>query len=86
MNPIINPIHDVDALFANEGIRREIIDGELFVIRGRNWKHQNIITKISAVLHHWSKTYYGVVILLLRISLSKEDSVIPDLIGISMSD
>ncbi len=62
MNPIINPIHDVDSLLANEGIRREIIDGELFVIRGRNWKHQNIITKISAVLHHWSQTYYGVVI------------------------
>ena len=87
MNPIINPIrwtiHDLDALPDNEGIRREIIDGELFVTRTPHWKHQNIIIRISAVLHHWSETYSGVVIPSPGIIPSKEDSVIPDLVWVS---
>lgn len=87
MNQIISPIrwtiHDLDALPENEGIRREIIDGELFVTRAPHWKHQNIITNINAALHNWSKTYSGFVIPSPGIIPSKEDSVIPDLVWVS---
>ncbi|MGV2830524.1 Uma2 family endonuclease [Myxosarcina sp. GI1(2024)] len=87
MNKTINPIrwtiYDLDALPEHEGIRREIIDGELFVTRAPHWKHQNIITNISAPLHDWSKTYFGFVIPSPGIIPSKEDSVIPDLVWVS---
>ena len=87
MNKTINPIrwtiYDLDALPENEGVRREIIDGELFVTRAPHWKHQNIITNISSPLHEWSKTYSGFVIPSPGVIPSKEDSVIPDLVWIS---
>ena len=87
MNQTINPIrwtiYDLDALPENEGIRREIIDGELFVTRAPHWKHQSIITNISTSLHEWSKTYFGFVIPSPGIIPSKEDSVIPDLVWVS---
>ena len=51
MNQIINPIrwtiHDLDALPENEGIRREIIDGELFVTRAPHWQRQDITANIT---------------------------------------
>ncbi|NEO27924.1 MAG: Uma2 family endonuclease [Kamptonema sp. SIO4C4] len=87
MNPIINPIrwtiHDLDALPKNEGIRREIIDGELFVTRAPHWKHQNIINKIGRKLEEWSEKHFGFVIPSPGIIPSKEDSVIPDLVWVS---
>lgn len=87
MNPITSPvrwtIHDLDALPENEEIHREIIAGELFVTRAPHWKHQHIITNISAILHDWSKRYGGFVIASPGIISSQLDSVIPDLIWVS---
>ena len=83
LDPIRWTIYDLDALPENEGIQREIIDGELFVTRAPHWKHQNIITNISVPLHEWSKIYSGFVIPSPGIIPSKEDSVIPDLVWVS---
>ncbi|MDR9405192.1 MAG: hypothetical protein RI580_17365 [Halothece sp. Uz-M2-17] len=66
MNQILNPIrwtiHDLDALPENEGIRREIINGELFVTRAPHWKHQNLINKMGSKLEDWSESHFGFVI------------------------
>ncbi|MFP4132747.1 MAG: Uma2 family endonuclease [Halothece sp.] len=87
MNPITSPVRwtidDLDALPENEEIRREIIAGELFVTRSPHWKHQHIITNLSASLHGWSKQYGGFVIASPSIISSQLDSVIPDLIWVS---
>mgnify|MGYP006444694177 CR=1 FL=1 len=87
MNPITSPvrwtINDLDALPENEEIHREIIAGELFVTRAPHWKHQHIITNISASLHGWSRKYGGFVIASSGIISSQLDSVIPDLIWVS---
>jgi len=88
MNQIISPIrwtiHDLDALPENEGIRREIIDGELFVTRAPHWKHQQIIARLTRALENWSEQYGdGNTLPNLGIIPSKEDSVIPDLVWVS---
>ncbi len=77
-------IQDLDALPENEEIRREIVDGELFVTRAPHWKHQNIIVTLSSVLNQWSKQMQmGVVVTCPGIIPSQENSVIPDLVWVS---
>ena len=87
MNKTINPIrwtiYDLDALFENEGVRREIIDGKLFVTRAPHWKHQQIIARLTKALENWSEQYGGNTLPTPGIVPSQEDSVIPDLIWIS---
>lgn len=87
MNQIINPIrwtiHDLDALPENEGVRRKIIDGELFVTRAPHWQHQDIIANITTELKIWSRKHSGKVFSSPGIIPSKEDSVIPDLVWVS---
>lgn len=76
-------IHDLNALPENEGIRREIINGELFVTRAPHWKHQNLINKIGRKLEDWSENHFGFVIPNPGIIPSSQDSVIPDLVWVS---
>ena len=83
INPIRWTIHDLDALPENEGIRREIIDGELFVTRAPHWKHQDIIANLITEIKIWSKTNLGKVFSSPGIIPSETDNVIPDLIWVS---
>jgi Uma2 family endonuclease len=87
MNQVTSPIrwtiHDLNALPENEGIRREIINGELFVTRAPHWKHQNLINKIGRKLEEWSENHFGFVIPNPGIVPSSEDSVIPDLVWVT---
>jgi len=88
MNPITSPIrwtiHDLEALPENEGIHREIINGELFVTRAPHWKHQEIILAIGGALYQWSKqTKAGIVATSPGIIPSQQDSVIPDIVWVS---
>ncbi len=87
MNPIIFPIrwtiHDLDALPESEGIRREIIAGELFVTRTPHWKHQDIIANLTTELKIWSRSHFGRVFSSPGIISSEEDNVIPDLVWVS---
>ena len=54
---------DVEALPDVEGIRYEIIDGELYVSKAPHWHHQYVGTRVSTMLGVWGqKTRLGVVI------------------------
>ena len=59
-------IADIE-LLPDNGNRYEIIDGELFVTRAPNWKHQRSCTKITSALDQWSDA----------------DNVIPDVVWVS---
>jgi Uma2 family endonuclease len=75
---------DIEALPENEGIRHEIIDGELFVTRSPHHKHQQVAGRIFAVLDAWSLTHgSGEASIMPGLIFSDCDNVIPDVIWIS---
>ncbi len=64
--------------------RYEIIDGDLYVTRAPNWRHQTAITNTAAELREWSiSSQLGIAIPMPGIIFSDADNVIPDLIWIS---
>jgi Uma2 family endonuclease len=74
---------DLDALPDIEGIRYEIIDGELYVSKQPTLKHQYVCTVLIFTLHGWCITagsgrVYGTPGLV----FSDDDDVVPDLIWI----
>jgi Uma2 family endonuclease len=75
---------DLEALPDDEWVRREIIDGELFVTRAPHYKHQQTIRKILRHLDTWSEaTGLGEVILTPGVIYTDTDNVIPDLVWVS---
>lgn len=77
-------IEDLDLLSANEWIRYEIIDGELFVSRSPHRLHQQICVKIARVLDAWSENSgKGETIFSPGIIFSEADNVVPDLVWVS---
>jgi Uma2 family endonuclease len=72
------------ALFPEDGNRYEIIDGELFVTRAPNWKHQKAATRVSTALDTWSETtQLGEVVQAPGVIFSEADNVIPDVAWVS---
>jgi Uma2 family endonuclease len=71
-------------LLPENGDRYEIINGELYMTRAPDWKHQTVIARITNVLVSWSiKTKLGQTIINPGIIFGDNDNVIPDLIWIS---
>ena len=71
-------------LFPDNGNRYEIMDGELFVTRAPNWKHQKASTRVSAALDTWSLTTgLGEAVQAPGIIFSDADNVIPDVVWAS---
>jgi Uma2 family endonuclease len=74
---------DLDLLPDIEGIRYEIIDGELFVSKQPNLKHQYVCTVLISALHVWCVSDgHGRVYGTPGLVFSDDDDVIPDLIWI----
>ena len=74
---------DLELLPDVEGVRYEIIDGELYVSKQPNLKHQHVCTILIFALHGWCITagrgrVYGTPGLV----FSDDDDVVPDLIWI----
>ena len=67
-----------------EGVRYEIIDGELCVsIEAREW-HQYVITALIYALHAWNlRTRTGINVPPPGLVFSEDNDVIPDLVWIS---
>ncbi len=71
-------------LFPENGNRYEIVDGELFVTKAPNWKHQKTCTRICTALDAWSQeTGLGEAVQAPGIIFADEDNVIPDVVWAS---
>ncbi len=75
---------DLDRLPAIEGIRYEIIDGDLFVSKHPHWRHQYASDGIVSALHDWSdQSSLGVAVSRPGLIFTEENDVIPDVVWIS---
>lgn len=75
---------DLEGLPAIEGIRYEIIEGDLYVSRSTDWHHQYVCGAIFLALQTWSlETRSGVAILAPGVIFDPEDNVVPDLVWVS---
>jgi Uma2 family endonuclease len=75
---------DLDRLPAIEGIRYEIIDGDLYVSKQPHWHHQYAKGRIEGPLHAWNdRTGRGVTMSEPGLVFSGDDDVVPDLVWVS---
>jgi Uma2 family endonuclease len=75
---------DLELLPAVDGVRYEIIDGELYVSRQPDWHHQYTCNAIGAKLQNWDgQTTIGVTIPAPGLIFAADDDVAPDLVWIS---
>ncbi|MEN9262226.1 MAG: Uma2 family endonuclease [Thermostichus sp. HHBFW_bins_43] len=75
---------DIEALPENEGIRYEIIDGELLVTRSPHHKHQHLAGRIFSLLDQWSlSTGLGEPSIMPGLIFSDSDNVCPDVVWVS---
>ena len=76
-------IEDLDAM-PDDGYRYEIIEGELFVSRAPNLKHQRVSMNITGlIIPYLARNPIGEILATPGLILSKYDGVIPDLVFIS---
>jgi Uma2 family endonuclease len=77
---------DLDILPQIEGIRYEIIDGELFVSKQPSWHHQSAASNTCSALKQWNReTRRGQTVEVPGLVFADDDDVIPDVIWISNS-
>jgi len=75
---------DLDWLPAVEGIRYEIIDGDLYVSKQPHWHHQYTAGRIERRLHDWNdRTGVGIAMTVPGLVFSEDNDVIPDVVWIS---
>ena len=76
---------DLERLPDIEGIRYEIVDGELYVSKTPSWEHQYSSGRAQYALQLWTdRTGLGVVLATPGLVAAEDDDVIPDLIWISL--
>lgn len=69
---------DLD-LFPDDGKRREIIDGELYVSKQPNWYHQAICNRVGGHLDHWVlATNKGMAATAPGLIFAEDNDVVPD--------
>src|SRR5205823_6186680 len=75
---------DLEGLPDIDGVRYEIIDGELYVSKSPDWHHQLACTRISTELELWNRqTNTGLTIYAPGVVFADDDSVIPDVVWVS---
>jgi Uma2 family endonuclease len=75
---------DLDGLPDINGIRYEIIDGDLHVSKAADWHHQFACTALGAALHTWSQqSGAGVTLYSPGLIFASDNDVIPDLVWVS---
>jgi Uma2 family endonuclease len=75
---------DLERLPAIDGIRYEIIDGDLFVSKQPHWHHQYASDRIARPLHDWNdQTGLGVAMSVPGLIFAEDNDVIPDVVWIS---
>ena len=75
---------DLEGLPDIDGVRYEIIDGELYVSKQPDWHHQLACTRIATELGQWSRqTSNGVTLFAPGLVLPEDENVAPDLVWVS---
>ncbi len=75
---------DLERLPAIEGIRYEIVDGDLFVSKQPHWHHQYASDRIARSLHDWNdQTSLVVAMSVPGLIFTEDNDVIPDVVWIS---
>lgn len=75
---------DLESLPENDGVRYEIIGGELFMANQPHWHHQKICNLIGYYLTHWSlATGSGSVVQVPGVIFDDENDVVPDVVWVS---
>lgn len=83
-SPIRWTVSDLAIFEGDRANRYEIIDGELFVTRAPDWKHQAVCINIGTVLKLWSdESGLGQAAVNPGIVFSESDNVIPDVVWAS---
>jgi Uma2 family endonuclease len=75
-------IADLEA-FPDDGIKRELIDGELFVSPKGVRRHQRVIALLSKYLTDWALEHGGEVYAEPDVCYSDRDAVVPDVVLVS---
>ena len=87
INPPYNPLwttQDVEQLPNIDGIRIEILHGELILSKSPSWEHQRTCNKVAYELTRWStESGLGEVAPTPGVLLSKYENVIPDIVWAS---
>ena len=77
---------DLERLPSLEGIRYEIVDGDLYVSKQPHWHHQYAADRIARPLHDWNdETGRGFAMTTPGLVFSQENDVIPDIVWVSRS-
>ena len=75
---------DLETLPEVEGVRYEIIDGDLFVSKMPRWEHQYACSTIDSALQVWNReTGLGVAMAAPGLVFAEDDDVVPDVVWVS---
>jgi Uma2 family endonuclease len=75
---------DLEALPYVEGLRYEIIDGELHVSSAPSWDHNRAARRLSTALDNWGdETGLGECMPVPGVNFTNDNNVIPDLVWVS---
>src|SRR6266496_1692626 len=75
---------DLEGLPTIDGVRYEIIDGELYVSKQPDWHHQLACTRIAVELGQWShEAKNGVTLYAPGVIFAEDDNVAPDVVWLS---
>ena len=75
---------DLELLPEVEGVRYEIIDGELHVSKMPRWEHQYTSNAVGSALHVWdTQTGRGITMTAPGLVFAEDDDVAPDIVWVS---
>lgn len=81
---LLYTIHDLDT-FPEDGLVRELIEGELYVSTQPHWHHQYACTKLLQALENWNEqTGLGIANNAPGLIFSIHDAVAPDVVWVSV--
>lgn len=74
-------VADLEQIEPVDGMRYEVIDGELYVTHAPSWRHQVVASKINTAFENWSsETGLGTTMQVPGLVFSAESGVIPDVV------
>lgn len=75
---------DLEAMPRIEGVRYEIVDGQLYVSTAPHWDHQNAADELEFALRAWNKvSRAGATVTAPGLVFAEDQDVIPDIVWIS---